>query len=316
MAEWLVEEGIGEHRAVLVERGEIVAARLDWPGPLKTGQVEDAVLISRTTGSSRGTARFASGEEALVDGLPREASEGASIRLVVTRAALGEAMRVKLARARPSDEPRRPAPTLAQSLGARVVGEIDGWEELWSEAFNRQVEFAGGALTIELTAALTAIDIDGTLPPRELALAAVPATANTIRRFDLSGSVVIDFPGLADKAARKAVDAALTRALVDWPHESTAMNGFGLVQLVARRERASLVELLARLPQAAARLLLRRAERVSEPGALLLSAPSQVKAAVREEWETELARRTGRQIRWQIDDSLAPWAAFAQAVAP
>jgi ribonuclease G len=314
LAEWLVEEGIGEHRAVLVEAGEIIAARLDWPGPLKAGLVEDAVLISRTAGSARGTARFASGEEALVDGLPREASEGARLRLLVTRAALWEGSRLKRAQARPTTAAPGPAPTLAQALGARVVPHFDSWDELWQEALSGTVDFAGGSLTVEPTTALTAIDIDGTLPPRELAFAAVPAIASAIRRFDLAGSIVIDFPTLEAKADRKTCDAALAAALTEWPHERTAINGFGLVQLVARRERPSLLELLARWPEAAARLLLRRAERVAEPGALLLTALPQIKRAMDGDWEAELARRTGRQIRWQLDDTLAPHACFAQAV--
>lgn len=314
MAEWLVEEGIGEHRAVLVEGGEIIAARLDWPGPLKAGLVEEAVLLSRTAGSIRGTARFANGEEALVDGLPREASEGAKLRLIVTRAALWEKFRLKLARARLTDEEFRPAPMLAQSLDARVVPRFEGWDELWAEAMQHSIDFAGGSLAVEPTAALTAIDIDGTLPPKALALAAVPAIAGAIRRFDLSGSVVIDFPTLEAKADRREIDAALGAALADWLHERTAMNGFGLVQLVSRRERPSLLELLARGPDAAARLLLRRAEAVTAPGALLLTAAPQIKRAILGEWEAELARRTGRQVRWAIDDALAPWACFAQAV--
>jgi ribonuclease G len=314
LAEWLVEEGIGEHRAVLVERGEIVAARLRWPGRLEAGLVEDAVLISRTAGSPRGTARFANGEEALVDGLPREASEGARLRLIVTRAALWEKIRRKLARARPSNQDPRPAPTLAEALGARVVSHFDGWDELWTEAMQQKVDFAGGSLAVEPTAALTAIDIDGTLPPRELALAAVPAIASTIRRLDLAGSIVIDFPTLEAKADRRALDEALAAALADWPHERTAINGFGLVQLIARRERPSLLELLNNWPYAASRLLLRRAEQVREPGALLLTAGPETKLHVSKISEAELARRTGREIRWQIDDTLAPGACFAQAV--
>ncbi|MGH6786516.1 MAG: ribonuclease E/G [Novosphingobium sp.] len=314
MAEWLVEEGIGEHRAVLVEGGRIVAARLDWPGPLAAGLVEDAVLVSRSAGSARGTARFASGEQALVDRLPREASEGAPLRLAVTRAAMPERSRVKLAQARPTTDPPRPAPTLAEQLGARVVRELEGWEELWAEALCGSVEFSGGTLEFTPTAALTAVDIDGALSARELALAAVPALAQAIRRFDLAGSIVIDFPTLPAKADRQAVDAALAEALAGWPHEATAMNGFGLVQLVARRERASLLDLLTRLPDAAARMLLRRAERVTESGALQLSANSRVRSAFSPAWEGELARRAGRDVVWRIDDDLACAASFAQAV--
>lgn len=314
MAEWLVEEGIGEHRAVLIDKGEIVAARLDWPGPLAVGQVEDAVLIARTANSPRATARFANGEEALVDGLPASASEGKALRLIVTRAARWEGRRLKRAQARLTGDKPRPAPTLAEALDARIVPHFAGWDELWVEVIHGTVDYPGGSLCIERTSALTAIDVDGSLAPRALALAAVPAVARAIRRFDLAGSVVIDFPTLEAKADRKAVDTALAAALAGWPHERTGMNGFGLVQLVARRERAPLPELLARWPDAAARLLLRRAERVSEPGALLLTAPARVRAAIQPGWEAELARRTGRHIRWNIDDTLAPDGCFAQAL--
>jgi ribonuclease G len=314
LAEWLVEEGIGEHRAVLVEGGEIIAARLDWPGPLKAGQVVDAELVSRAAGSPRGTAFLHDHREILVDGLPREASEGASLRLLVTRAAIWTKQRAKLAQARPTDLAARPALSLAQELDAKIVPHIDGWEELWCEAIDRTIAFPGGMLTVEPTAAHTAIDVDGTLPPNALALAAVPAIARTIRRFDLGGSVVIDFPTLQAKADRRKVDAALAAELDDWPHEATAMNGFGLVQLVARRERPSMLELLDNLAEATARLLMRRAERVREPGALLLRCRTDVRMVVDMYFEDELARRTGRQIRWQIDDKLAPFACFAQAV--
>ncbi|MEO6093415.1 MAG: ribonuclease [Novosphingobium sp.] len=320
MAEWLIEQGIGEHRAVLVEHGAIVAARVDWLELLAPGAVADAVLVSRTAGSARGTLYFPSGEEALIDGLPRNASEGATLRVAITRAAIAEAGRCKRAQARLTDAAPRPAPSLVEQLaGARVVRRFrqdgDSWEGLVDEAWDGAVAFAGGALTISPTPAMTVIDVDGDLPPRALALAAIRPLAAAIHRFELAGSIGVDFPTLADRVDRKAVDDALAEALADWPHRRTAMNGFGFVQLVSRLERPSLIHRIALDPAgAAARELLRRAERVDEPGLQLLTAHPDVLAAMRPEWRAELARRTGRQARWQADPGLAPQAGFAQAL--
>jgi len=327
LAEWLVEEGIGEHRAILIDSGEIAAARIDWPGSLAAGQIEDAVLIARAAGSSRGTVRFAGGEEALIDGLRRDAREGAPIRAIVTRSAIGEKARRKLAQAKPTQGTPRPAPTLAMRLhdeghAVRVVhrfadaGWPDAdWEELFLQAWDGSIAFAGGALTVSPTPAMTLIDVDGTLPPRALAVEAATAAALTIRRFDLGGSIGIDFPTLERKDERRAVDEALAAALTRWPHERTAMNGFGFVQLVARLERPSLLHRVAGDPAgAAARALLRRAERVAEPGALRLSAHPRVLAKIPPEWRDMLARRSGREIRLHEAPQLAWEAASVQAV--
>src|SRR5690606_19966103 len=164
---WYVEEGIGEHRAIRLDGDRIVAARVDWPGELAAGQVEDAILVSRVSGSRRGTARFASGEEALVDNLPASASEGARIRLEVTRPALGERGRRKLARARPTDATARPAPTLAERLVAeghevRIVREFPAGDgsELAAEAFAGEVAFPGGSLQFSPTPAMLLVDVD------------------------------------------------------------------------------------------------------------------------------------------------------------
>ena len=319
---WFVEEGIGEERAIRIEAGQLYAARLHWPGALSAAMVDDAILFSRSAGSARGVARYASGEEALVDRLARDTQEGAPIRLEVTRAAMTETGRTKRAQARPTDRPLRPAPSLAQMLRdagheVQIVHRFadDWWADVWAQAWSASADFTGGTLQFSVTPAMTLIDVDGDLRAPALALAAVPAIADALRRFDLGGSVGIDFPTLQDKADRRAVDQALQHALSDWPHERTAMNGFGFVQIVARLERPSLLHRMAAFRAgAAARMALRRGEAVREPGALLLTLHPTVKSALKEEWLVDLARRCGREVRMVTDPALALDAGFAQAV--
>ncbi|WP_225204922.1 ribonuclease E/G [Novosphingobium huizhouense] len=330
MPEWLHEAGIGEERAILVEGATILAARIDWGEPLRAGHVAMARITRRIAGTRRGYARFADGSETQVEALPPEASEGRELRLRVTRAAIAEKGRTKLPQARPAapGEAEGPAPSLLEALRAeghavRPLRVTDrhfdeaGWPELVEEALSGEVAFAGGSLAISATPAMTLVDIDGPPPLPALCLAAVPAIAAALARLDIGGAVGIDFPSLPEKKDRQAVDAALAAALDHMRIERTAMNGFGFVQLVSRLERPSLVARFARDPAAAAaRMLLRQAERVAAPGVLhLLAAPS-VCRALRQEWRDELARRTGRAVVVEERAGLALAGGFAQAVAP
>jgi len=327
-AEWLVEEGIGEDRAVLVAARRIVAARIDWLDPVRTGAVIDAKLYSKPKGKRRGTAQLPDGREVLVDLLPPEQSEGAAIRLAIYREAIAERGRNKLALARPAQDHEflRLGPSLRETLESRqekvtLCRPADhrfdelGWDELVEEALSGAVPFAGGSLIVSSTPAMTLIDVDGQLAHPDLCIASIPAIAETLRRFDVGGSIGIDFPSLIAREWRREVDRQLGEALKEWPHERTAMNGFGFVQLVARLERPSLLQRYATdRSGAAARQLLRRAEAVSDPGAILLTCHPAVNAKLKPEWLKELARRSGREIRIELDPALALEAGFAQAV--
>lgn len=322
MAEWFVEEGIGEHRAIRLENGRIAEARVDWPGGLGTGLVADAILTAKRAGRRRGTATFADGSLALIDRMPADAGEGAPIRLQVTRPAIAEAGRHKFAQARPTDAPPLPAPTLAEAIeragySVRLVRRFPAgdWEELLGEAFAGQISFTGGSLLLSPTPAMTLIDVDGEVQPRSLAEAAIQPIAATLRRLDIGGSIGIDFPTLSDKADRRAVDAALASALAGWPHERTAMNGFGFVQLVTRLERPSLLHRAAfQRTSLAARLMLRRAEHLEGPGQVELTAHPAVLAQLTGEWLAELRRRTGKEVSTRADPALAIEAPHAQLV--
>jgi hypothetical protein len=154
---------------------------------------------------------------------------------------------------------------------------------------------------------MTLFDVDGALPPAELAIAGAAAAARAIRRFGIGGSIGVDLPTLASKAERLAAAAAID-ALLPQPFERTAVNGFGFIQIVRRRERPSLPELLQSDPVgAAARFLLRRAERATGAGERVIAAAPAVIARIEANrpWIDQIERRIGARAILRADPALA-----------
>src|SRR3546814_4946627 len=102
----------------------------------------------------------------------------------------------------------------------------------------------------------------------------------------------------------RSIDA-LIDTLLPQPFERTAVNGFGFLQIVRRRERPSLIEQVRFDPIATdAALLLRQAERVVGAGPLQLTARPAVADAIEAHpgWIADLARRTGRPVGLVADE--------------
>jgi hypothetical protein len=319
MAHWLYEEGIGENRAALVADGEIVEAVIELPGGLRAGSVADARLVM--LGERAGVVRLDSGEKASIEPLPPRVTDGARLRVEIVREAMHEPGRLKFPKARATDKPAAIGPTLLQRIGPvqrcdpRVDDRLEaaGWSELIEEARSGAILFAGGALRMSVTPAMTLFDVDGSLPPAELAIAGAAAAARAIRRHSVAGSIGIDLPTLAARAERAAAAAAFD-ALMPQPYERTAVNGFGFLQIVRRRQRASIPELILADPVgAAARALLRRAEKLAGP--LRLAAAAAVIRRLEQEatWLQELGRRTGGEVALSADAALSIWAGHAQS---
>lgn len=310
MSAWLYEEGIGENRAVVIEQGEIVEAVIELPGIVGAGAVVEARLTDVQQPGRRGLVRLDGGDEAILSPIPPGVTEGASLRVEVIREPLPETGRAKRAKVRPTDATLRPAPTLAERLGSRAPNppagndlfEQAGWSELIESAESGEIPFPGGALRMSLTPAMVLFDVDGMLEPAALAIAGARAAGQAIRRFGIGGSIGIDLPTLSAKADRLKAAEALD-AVLPQPFERTAVNGFGFLQVVRRRVRRSIPEIVQADPVgAAARALLRRAER-SGPGAMLLIAAPEVVARLESEqrWIDALQRRTGGLIGLQAD---------------
>lgn len=288
MTQWLYEDGIGEERAALIEHGRIIEARIQRTDtPLGFGAIVEGRLLAKSAGGHRARIALADGSEAMLQPVPKDLSEGKTVRAEVLREALFEAGTARhkppRLRAVAASTPLRPAPSLLDRItadgqeivragahGTDLLAE-SGWHDVLSEAETGQIDFTGGSLTLSPTPAMMVIDVDGDIAPRALGLAAATQAAHVIRRHGIGGGVVIDFPTLADKADRNAVanyfDAAMTI-----PCERTAINGFGLMQIVLKRARPSLIELRAADPVRWQLLAsLRSAERDGGTGTLTLA---------------------------------------------
>ncbi len=304
---WLYEAGIGEARAALVDNDQILEAaiELDDGNALKVGLLARGRLVELLPGR-RGRVAL-DGGEALINFLPPGITQGASLTVEIVREALPEAGRAKLAKAVPTDLPPRPAPTLHERLVATGlpvhsprahepdVLEAAGWSEVLDEAVSGEIVFPLGALRLSPTPAMTLFDVDGTPPLEALAIAAAHAVARAIRRHGIGGSIGIDFPTLAGKAQRNAVAIAIDESLPQ-PFERTAMNGFGFLQIVRARPRASIPEILRADPVGATvRATLRTLERTPPTASRRHTLPASVHAHLmaRPKWLAELARRTG-----------------------
>lgn len=317
MPEWLIEDGIGETRALLVENDQVVAAKLMWPGELRAGEELPARLISKAQGARRGTARTETGRDILVDHLPKGTTEGGTLKVRITRAAIAERGRFKLPQGRVIDEKvSQSGPPLFQN--GTVVRQFPPqmWEEVWHAASSGELEFAGGGIVCSAAPAMTVIDVD-CANPQDAVAASVPAISRALRWFDIRGNIGIDFPTITDKRVRKACDDRLAEHLSDWPHERTAMNGFGFVQIIARLEGPSLLHRFAASRTAmCARFAIRVAERAQGAGpVLLLRIHPALKAKLKPDWLEELQHRTGKQLRIETDPGLALEAPQAQITA-
>lgn len=269
----LIEAGPGAARALVLD-GEIVLeahiARAD--DALPVGLIAPARLASRSGG--RGVVAMA-GHEALLEPVPADWHEGQTRLAQVLRPARPDGVREKQARVAAHAGPAQPAPDLAARLATAGHGVTSvpvhgpdllaqaGWDAVIEEALTGRIEFPGGRLLVATTPAMLVIDVDGDGELSRLAEAAARAVAALVRRHGIGGPIVVDFPSLAGRGARASVDAILAKTLPN-PFERTAMNGFGLVQIIRPRRHLSLIEEVRR-PGFAALELLRRAMRLVGP---------------------------------------------------
>jgi len=313
LPDWQIEHGIGESRAVRIKDGEIVEARVLLEGVARAGSVIQARL------AKTGVPAVAIREEQeflLPKGAPG-VTEGAELPIEITRERI------------PGPEPwKRPLARIAQADTAPGHFEADelpfpaptdslgraGWDNLIEETRSGVIRFSGGEIRVSPTPAMTLIDVDGTLPAGKLAMAGARAAARTIMRHDIGGSIGIDFPTVSGKARRQEIGEAVD-AVLPPRFERTAVNGFGFLQIVRPRRRASLLELASDRASFEARALMRRVA-LETPGAKRIAAHPAVIAVLerRNEWIEVLERQIGGAVTLRSEPSLPIHAGYAENV--
>jgi len=319
VAEWWLDEGIGEHRAALIDGDVILEAAIDrLDDRLRIGAVIAARLGEHV---GRGAWIATSTGDAILDAVPAGVSQGRTLLVEIIREAIPEPGRAKPARARIAEAGEEcAAPTLAERLvGARRLSphqpdalEAAGWSELIEQAATGEINFAGGHLRLSPTPAMALFDVDGTLPPADLAIAGARASAQAVRRLAIGGSIGIDLPTMASKAERTAAAQAID-AVLPQPFERTAVNGFGFVQIVRPRPRASIPELVRADPALAAALALLRLAARGHGARRLVAAPNVIaRIEARPDWTDALARTIGGAVALRADPALAISGAYVE----
>lgn len=312
----MIERGIGETRAVRLDAGEIVEARIQLEGTVPAGTVLHARMTDIGTGGRNAVAKDGDGREYLLPVAPGGVTQGARISIEVTRGPIPGTEPWKRPLARMTDEDPRPAIELEAEVlpfpSSEDRLEQAGWSDLLEEARSGIVRFAGGELRVSLTPAMTLIDVDGHLPPAKLAMAGAKAAARTIVRHGIAGSIGIDLPTVPGKAQRQEIGTAVD-AILPQPFERTAVNGFGFLQIVRARARASLLELAADRAAFESRAILRRAARERSGATTLIAHPTLVRVLEQHpSWIEQLSRQIGGAVTLRSDPSLPIHGAYAQ----
>jgi ribonuclease G len=248
MREIAFETSPGEIRAVMFEAGTPVELHSFREGSAALGTVADARIISKSAGQT--VLRLASDEDIILPATPAEA-EGAGIRVEIIREGLSEPGYFKRAVARRSDAPLRviDAATWRGSLRARAEREIApdvGFDDHFAIAFEGCAQRGAARIWFERTKAGLVFDIDGSGAPAAINRDAAQEIARLLRLFQIGGAAIIDFVGMDCKAARLEIADVFDVVSAADPRrfERTAINGYGLMQVIRPKTGPSLLDRL------------------------------------------------------------------------
>ncbi len=271
------DAAIGETRQALVRDGHPIMLHVSrWSDAGRSAQWGEAytarvrtvdarrrgAFLDMGLGEAFGFARLDAQGRARIGGAPMALVEGQAVTAhVIREGARGKGPVVEIVAVAPNGDglgrtARHHASEEADAAGPADQETREKLDALIEAALARVTPIpGGGALIIEPTAALVAIDVDSGArrgPSNaerfalELNLAAAHEAARQLRVRGLGGIVAIDFVSMRDRRAQEAVTTALKTAVADdpWGVTVAAMSRFGVVELSRGQLRAPLREIL------------------------------------------------------------------------
>ena len=240
------DDAPGERRAALVENGNIVEIHIQ----------RDALWALGETGTGRIDRKTPSGAYVVTDegqelllrskiGNP----EGARVTFEVTREAIAEPGRIKPAEialrdsgcAQPSQKDALWDVRLTAFAQPVISASIaDGFDI----ALSGQSQLGSVIISFQRTKAGLVFDVDGMGSAFDINQVAAAEIARLLRLYQVGAMVMIDFVSMEAKAQRTQIAEIFDAASRPdaRPFERTAINGYGLMQVVRARPRPSVLD--------------------------------------------------------------------------
>ncbi len=311
------DDAPGERRAAFVEAGKIVEIHMQ----------RDAHWVLGECGMGRVDRRTPAGAYIVTDDgselLLRSkngAAEGTRLAFEVTREAIAEPGRVKL-----------PEVMLRDALPDRQLSKDSLWQQrlaafdtpVATQAFDEGFDTAIAGysqvgdiiISFQRTKAGLVFDVDGIGDAFTINRIAAAEIARLLRLYQVGAMVMIDFVSMEAKIQRADIASIFdtASALDSRPFERTAINGYGLMQVVRARPRPSVLDHLfgtriaALSDETQAYWLLRSAARSSGFGLRTITArPAVAHLLSSERWQplrAECARLAGAGVEVVADEN-------------
>lgn len=310
------DDAPGERRAAVVENGDIVEIHIQRDALWALGECGDGCIDRKTPSGAHIVADDGS---ALLLRNKINLPEGARVPFEVTREAIAEPGRNKPPEIRLRDSLPKTLPGKDALWDARLafLGHViasGSITEGFDVAMAGRSQLGDVVVSFQRTKAGLVFDIDGIGDAFAINMVAATEIARLLRLYQVGAMVLIDFVSMESKAQRTQIAEAFDAASVldPRPFERTAINGYGMMQVVRARPRPSVLDHLfgtriaALSDETQAYWLLREVAQSSGFGARTVTARPEVATLLQSEqwtpWRAQAARLAGADMRVVADE--------------